>query len=88
MANVAALLLYIICCAAAWELMRRNVRTETPPFTFPGAWLVPILSIVAIVWILSHATAWEFEVNGAVFLVGSALYWIQHFIRRGRPAKG
>jgi basic amino acid/polyamine antiporter, APA family len=88
MANVAALLLYIICCAAAWELMRRNVRTETPPFTFPAAWLVPILSIIAIVWILSHATAWEFEVNGAVFLVGSALYWIQHFIRRDRPVKG
>jgi amino acid transporter len=87
MANVAALLLYIICCAAAWELMRRNVRTETPPFTFPGAWLVPILSIIAIGWILSHATAWEFEVNGAVFLVGSALYWIQHFIRRGRAVK-
>src|SRR3954470_6035598 len=88
MANVAALLLYIICCAAAWELMRRNVRTETPPFTFPGARIVPFLSMIAIIWILSHATAWEFEVNGAVFLVGSALYWIQHFIRRGRPAKG
>jgi APA family basic amino acid/polyamine antiporter len=88
MANVAALLLYIICCAAAWELMRRNVRTDTPPFTFPGAWLVPILSVIAIIWILSHATAWEFEVNGAVFLVGSALYWIQHFIRRSKTAGG
>jgi basic amino acid/polyamine antiporter, APA family len=88
MANVAALLLYIICCAAAWELMRRNVRTETPPFTFPGAWLVPILSMIAIIWILSHATAWEFEVNGAVFLVGSALYWIQHWIRKSKTAAG
>jgi basic amino acid/polyamine antiporter, APA family len=86
MANVAALLLYIICCAAAWELMRRNVRTETPPFTFPGARIVPILSMIAIIWILSHATAWEFEVNGAVFLVGSALYWIQHFVRQGKTS--
>ena len=88
MANVAALLLYIICCAAAWELMRRNVRTETPPFTFPGARIVPILSMIAIIWILSHATAWEFEVNGAVFLVGSALYWIQHFVRQGKTSDG
>lgn len=85
MANVAALLLYIICCAAAWELIRRDVRTETSPFTFPGARLVPIVSIVAIIWILSHATAWEFEVNGGVFLVGSALYFIQSQLRRRKP---
>jgi basic amino acid/polyamine antiporter, APA family len=87
MANVAALLLYIICCAAAWELMRRNVRTEAAPFTFPGASIVPILSIIAIIWILSHATAWEFAVNGAVFGVGSLLYLAQSLVlrRKGRP---
>jgi len=88
MANVAALLLYIICCAAAWELMRRDVRTEAPPLTFPGERLVPIVSIVAIIWILSHATAWEFEVNGAVWAVGSLLYWIQYLIRRREPKGG
>jgi basic amino acid/polyamine antiporter, APA family len=82
MANVAALLLYIICCAAAWELMRRDVRTEAAPFTFPGASIVPILSILAIIWILSHATAREFLVNGGVFVVGSALYFLQSLIRR------
>jgi amino acid transporter len=86
MANVAALLLYIICCAAAWELMRRNVRTEAAPFTFPGASIVPILSIIAIIWILSHATAWEFAVNGAVFGVGSALYLAQMLLRRNKGA--
>ncbi len=88
MANVAALLLYIICCAAAWELMRRDVRTEVTPFTFPGARLVPIVSIIAIIWILSHATAWEFEVNGAVFVVGSALYGIQSLMRRNKGSGG
>jgi amino acid transporter len=88
MANVAALLLYIICCAAAWELMRRNVRTETAPFTFPGASIVPILSIIAIIWILSHATAWEFEVNGAVFGVGSVLYLVQSLVRRNKGSAG
>jgi basic amino acid/polyamine antiporter, APA family len=88
MANVAALLLYIICCAAAWELMRRNVRTETAPFTFPGASIIPIVSIVAIIWILSHATTKEFAVNGAVFGVGSVLYWIQSAVRRARQPAG
>jgi APA family basic amino acid/polyamine antiporter len=88
MANVAALLLYIICCAAAWELMRRNVRTETAPFTFPGASIVPIVSIIAIIWILSHATWDEWKVNVGVFLVGSALYFIQVVVRRGKQPAG
>lgn len=88
MANVAALLLYIICCAAAWELMRRNVRTESEPFTFRGASIVPILAILAIIWILWHATAREFLVNGAVFAVGSVLYLVQWAIRREKPSRG
>ncbi len=77
MANVAALLLYLICCAAAWELMRRDVRGEAPPFTFPGAMVVPIISLVVIFWILSHATFREFAVTGAVLVAGSALYFIK-----------
>jgi APA family basic amino acid/polyamine antiporter len=88
MANVAALLLYVICCAAAWELMRRDVRAESDPFTFTGASLVPLLAILAIIWILAHATVREFVVNGAVFAVGSALYLVQLAIRRRTSDKG
>ena len=88
MANVAALLLYIICCAAAWELMRRDVRTETTPFHFPGASIIPPLAIAAIIWILAHATSREFLVNGAVFGVGSILYLVQSAIRGRKPERG
>ena len=88
MANVAALLLYIICCAAAWELMRRDVRTETKPFHFPGASIIPPLAIAAIIWILAHATSREFLVNGAVLAVGSVLYLAQWAIRSRKAAYG
>ena len=84
MANVAALLLYIVCCAAAWELIRRDVRTETAPFHFPGAQIVPIISILAIIWILAHATWAEFRVAGAVFIVGTALYLVRARFPRTR----
>jgi basic amino acid/polyamine antiporter, APA family len=77
MANVAALLLYLVCCAAAFVLMRRDVRTETPPFNFPGARIVPLISIVLIIWILAQATSREFKIAGAVFLVGTVLYLIR-----------
>ena len=88
MANVAALFLYAICCAAAWELMRRNIRTESKPLTFRGARLVPIISIALIVWILTHATAREFKNAGGVFVVGSVLYLVQSAIRRRTSGKG
>ena len=77
MANVAALFLYIVCCAAAWELMRRNVRTESEPFMFPGARLVPFISVVAIIWILAHATWVEFRVAAGVFVAGTILYLVR-----------
>jgi amino acid transporter len=77
MANVAALFLYMICCAAAWELIRRNVQTESQPFGFRGERIVPIISIGLIIWILAHATAREFKIAGSVFIIGSALYGLR-----------
>lgn len=77
MANVAALLLYMVCCAAAWQLMRRDVRTDAPPFNFPGARIVPLISIIVIIWILTHATRREWMVTGGVLIVGSLLYAVR-----------
>lgn len=84
MANVAALLLYIICCAATWELIRRDVRADGPPFMFRGAQIVPVVSLLGIIWILSHATAREFIVTAAVWGVGTVLYVLR--VRLARPA--
>ena len=84
MSNVALLLLYLICCAAAWELMRRNVRADGRPFSFPGARIVPVLSLGVVVWVLAHATAREFIATGAVCLVGTLLYLLRvSMLRRG-----
>ena len=77
MANVAALLLYALCCAASWELMRRDVRTESPPFDFAGARLVPFISIALIVWLLAHATSREWLTTAAVLAVASILYAVR-----------
>jgi len=82
MANVAVLLLYILCCSAAWVLMRRDVRADGKPFDFPGARLVPALAILVIIWILAHATAREFGVTAIVLAVSSALYLLAAALRR------
>jgi APA family basic amino acid/polyamine antiporter len=86
MANVAALLLYLLCSAAAWQLMRRDVRTDGTPFRFPGAQIFPFIAIALITWMLAHATMKEVEVLGIVLAVGSVLYVIQSLVGPKRAA--
>ena len=77
LSNVAVLLMYFLCCAGCWILIRRNVRAAGPPFNFPGVNIVPALAIAAILWILAHATRREFAVTAAVLVVASVLYWLR-----------
>ena len=77
LSNVAVLSMYLLCCAACWFLVRKDVRADGPPFTFPGAQVVPLLAIGAIIWILSHATVHEFAWTAIVLVVASTLYWLR-----------
>ena len=82
LSNVAVLLMYILCCAACWRLVQRDVRADAPPFRFPGMQIVPFLAIAAIIWILAHATLWEFAVNAIVLAIASAYYFIRKSVTR------
>ena len=82
LSNVAVLLMYLLCCAACWFLVQRDVRADGQPFNFPGMKIIPALAIIAIVWILAHATVWEFEVNAIALGVASLLYFIRVKLRR------
>ncbi|MBV9009545.1 MAG: amino acid permease [Verrucomicrobia bacterium] len=77
LSNVAVLLMYLLCCAACWLLVQRNIGGGGEPFTFPGMKVIPALAIVAIIWILAHATAKEFTITGAVLLIASLLYFLR-----------
>jgi basic amino acid/polyamine antiporter, APA family len=81
LSNVAVLLMYLLCCAACWLLIQRDVRADGPPFNFPGLKIVPGLAIIAILWILAHATLREFAVTGAVLVVASLLYFVRTLLR-------
>jgi len=74
LSNVAVLLMYLLCCAACWFLVQRDIRADGQPFNFPGMKIVPALAIAAIIWILAHATGREFAVNGVVLAIASVLY--------------
>ena len=81
LANVAVLMLYLLCCLATLELMRRDrdVRGDGVPFQFPGARLIPILAVVVTIWILSHATAQEFIVTIRCLAVASLFFVFRPF---------
>jgi amino acid transporter len=82
LSNVAVLLMYLLCCAACWVLIARDFReTADRPLVFPGMKVVPGLAIAAIIWILAHATLWEFEVNAIVLLIASVLYFLRAKLR-------
>jgi amino acid transporter len=81
LSNVAVLLMYLLCCAACWFLVQRDIRADGQPFNFPGMKIVPALAIAAIIWILAHATVREFAVNGILLAIASVLYVMRRQFR-------
>jgi amino acid transporter len=82
LSNVAVLLMYLLCCAACWVLIHRNVRSDGKPLNFPGMKIVPALAILAIVWILTHAELHQFVVTGIVLVLSSIFYFARTEFRR------
>jgi amino acid transporter len=74
--NVGLLLLYLLSCAAALELTRRDVRMESPPFVVPLGWMWPVAGSMVILWILSTATPRETAVTAAVLGVATVIFVI------------
>jgi amino acid transporter len=75
MANVSALLLYLLCVAASYELQRRDVRMAGAPFNLPGGPAIQLLAAAGIVWLLMQATASEWTVL-ALVLAAATVYYV------------
>jgi APA family basic amino acid/polyamine antiporter len=93
MANVSALLLYLMCVAASYQLQRRNVRMAGTPFDLPGGVLIHLLAAAGIVWLLSQATYDEWRVVAYALVVAVVYYVIKQFLRNpsaaaASPARG
>ena len=87
LATVSTLILYLLCCIAAWVLRRRDVRVEgATPFRVPGGPVIPVLAVAVILWLLAGATLREFAIVGAVLAAGALLYFLSgaHRARRER----
>lgn len=75
LSNISALLLYLLCSLAAFQLRRLDVQEGGgTPFRIPGGALIPWLSVGVILFLLSNATFNELRAIGIALAIAAALY--------------
>jgi hypothetical protein len=73
--------LYGMCCVAAWELRRRDVRAGGTPFRVPMPTVVIVLALLAIAWMLTSVTPREW----LAFAVAMGAGVLMFVLRRSSP---
>ena len=74
LANLSILVLYGMCCVAAWQLRRRDVRSGGIPFRVPMPGLVIFLALAVILWMLKEVTLAEWSAFGVALLIASVIF--------------
>jgi APA family basic amino acid/polyamine antiporter len=83
LSNVAVLLMYLMCCAGVWLLIRRTPLEGERPLRFPGMSIVPGLAIAAILWLFWLTKPWDKIINiVAILAAASILYLARVKLRR------
>jgi len=81
--NVGGLLAYAMCCAAAWQLRRNDIRMTETRYVVPGAAIAPPIALVFIGWLLSGMSRAEWAAAAIVCALAVGVY----ALRRRRPVE-
>jgi len=81
-ANGAILLVYAGCALAVFRLRSKDVRLDTKPFVAPLGPVIPALAFLAILWLMTSLTRWEW----LAVLIAAAAALVIYFLTRGRRA--
>lgn len=81
-ANGSILIVYGACALAVFQLRRRNVRLDTPPFVAPLGPVIPALAFAAILWLMTSLVLAEWIAVG----VAAAAALVLFAITRGKRA--
>jgi amino acid transporter len=74
---LSALIVYLICCLAAIQLQRKNIRVEgSIPYKVPGGRVVPVLAAAIVIWLMSSSTAKEFVALAITIAVLTLVYFL------------
>lgn len=81
--------MYMVCCAAAWRLHRRDVRLAGKPFQPRGVGLLPWLALGGLSWILGQQAAVELGTAAGAALLGATIYELRRTrVRVDHPRDG
>ena len=79
---IATLIVYLICCLAAIQLRRRDVRAEgAVPFRIPGGPVIPVIASAIVLWLMSASTRQEVLAMAAMLVVETVLFLLMR-VRR------
>jgi amino acid transporter len=84
LANLAVLVLYALCCLAAWQLRRRDVRTGGVPFRLPAAAPAPFAALLVIFWMLTGVRRNEWTALAAALAVATVVFFLTARSRQAR----
>ncbi len=83
MADVSLVVLYLACCAAAWELRRRDVRAGGTPFNVRGGAVVPWLAGAVLLALLASVGPRKLEVVASVLAGSAFVFLVRRQLTRG-----
>jgi amino acid transporter len=76
-------LIYIAVALAAWQLQRRGTQLASQPFKLPiNAWLIPLISVLAMVFVLSSLKLEEWRAIGVALAFLIVLHAVLKTARR------
>jgi APA family basic amino acid/polyamine antiporter len=74
---LATLIVYLVCCLAAIQLRRRDIRDEGAiPFQLPGGPVIPLVASVIVVWLMTASTRQEVLAMGAMVVAETILFLV------------
>lgn len=82
LSNVAVLLVYLLCFASVWPLVRRPKSPDEHALSFPGMQLIPAFAIAGVLWLFWLTQPWDKIGRIALILAAaSVLYFVRVRLR-------
>jgi APA family basic amino acid/polyamine antiporter len=84
---IATLIVYLICCLAAIQLRRRDIRDEgAVPFRIAGGPVIPLIASAIVIWLMTASTRQEVLAMAAMLVAEAVLFVVMRVRRLPKPA--
>lgn len=84
LASSSVLIIYLAVVLAMIWLRYKNGQDTSAGFSIPGGMIIPVLAVCTICWFLYQVTWMEVKAMGIFFLLLTAIYFVNWYIRQQR----